>query len=172
MKIIVIGLSGSGKSTFISKLCDKQVDRITPTTGIEKVKHISGKGKAVQFWEISGIKLWTRNLLSIFYASLSIILIVDSSQPNQFVLTKQFYTKFLDNLAEIHLLLSWKVIVVFTKVDLSNMSLEKLKHNFLLGTNIDNKLYRRCEFVLFSAFEENYQGFQLIWNLIDELSSA
>ena len=90
-KILVIGLEGSGKSSIINMIVNKEVyHNPDPTFGVDTIpfETSSVNAKTIIFYEIGG-NISSRGLMSYYYNCQAVLYVLDSSKHQQF--TKETY---------------------------------------------------------------------------------
>ena len=116
-KILLLGDTSVGKSSFIIRYCDDKFDDFLPKIGMDiqtKYLKVDGKKIELQLWEIRIIERVKSNLKNIFGGADGIILMYDISNINSFYSIKAV----LNNIKETIDITKVALFIVGNKCDL------------------------------------------------------
>eukprot|EP00736_Rhodelphis_marinus_P008375 Rmarinus@m.21643 len=98
-KVLLVGSSGVGKSSLLTRYTDDLFQDLAPTIGVDfkvKVSHVNGKSVKLTIWDTAGQERF-RTLTSSYYrGAQGIILVYDVSRRETFEQIKDIWLKEVD----------------------------------------------------------------------------
>lgn len=77
MRILLLGLDNSGKTTLLKQLASEEVTQVTPTAGFN-IKSVAADGFKINFWDIGKMFLCILNKCAL-YANLFFKMVLNNS---------------------------------------------------------------------------------------------
>uniref|UniRef100_A0A1I8BSA9 ADP-ribosylation factor-like protein 6 n=1 Tax=Meloidogyne hapla TaxID=6305 RepID=A0A1I8BSA9_MELHA len=82
MRVLILGLDNSGKTTFLNKLCGENTQEIAPTFGFN-IKTVEHNGWKLNCWDVGGQKCLRPYWRNYFERTDAVIWVVDSSDTSR-----------------------------------------------------------------------------------------
>jgi ADP-ribosylation factor-like protein 2 len=152
IKILILGLDNSGKTSILNNMLGKDQKGVIPTIGFNIINHKTAD-KNLNFWDIGG-QLNLRNFWFNYFNDKfnEVLWVIDLSN---------LMNRYVENLDEFEkikkYLINLKLVVVLNKLDLFEGDVEEVKSRIMNDLNLEElkTLGIKVEIITSSIFQDN-----------------